>query len=216
LLINRLMRRSLGLLVAVCLLAGRVTGQQPAGAAKIERTSASSAADTPRSSDNAAPSPSRPPPTLEPTPRKRSWLGRMFHPFSSGSAPPQYKDPKIRGLSLLLQVSPQTVKLSETRQLAIRVRLTNESKKAIQLDFPNDQRIEIYLKNSAEIVLTKWSDNHAISDKPGIILINPKEHIEYNETISTRELSPAKVFIAEVFFPKYPELRARQKFLTAP
>jgi len=34
--------------------------------------------------------------------------------------------------------------------------------------------------------------------------------------IATRDLTPNKVFIAEVFFPQYPELRIRQKFLTAP
>jgi Intracellular proteinase inhibitor len=140
----------------------------------------------------------------------------MMHPFSSSSAPPQYKDPRLRGLSLSVQVSPQTVKLSEIRQLAIKVGLSNESKRGIELDFPTDQRIEIYLRNAAEVVLTKWSDNHAINDTPGVVLINPKEHIEYNETIATRELSPDKVYIAEVFFPRYPDLRARQKFLTAP
>ena len=37
-----------------------------------------------------------------------------------------------------------------------------------------------------------------------------------NFSIATRELTTNKVFIAEVFFPKYPELRVRQKFLTAP
>ena len=108
------------------------------------------------------------------------------------------------------------MKLSEVRQLQIKVKLSNESKKAIELDFPNDQRIEVYLRNSAELVLTRWSDNHAINDNPGVVLINPKEIIEYNATISTRELTPDKVFIAEVFFPKYPDLSARQKFLTAP
>jgi hypothetical protein len=94
--------------------------------------------------------------------------------------------------------------------------LTNQSKRTITLDFPSNQRIEIYLMNTAETVLTKWSDNHAITEKPGTVLINPQEHIEYNETITTRDLTPNKVFIAEVFFPQYPELRIRQKFLTAP
>ena len=115
-----------------------------------------------------------------------------------------------------MQVSPQTVKLSETRQVEIKLTLTNRSKRPVTLDFSNDQRIEIYLMNSVEVVLTKWSDNHAVTAKPGIVLINPQEHIEYNETIATRDLTPNKVFIAEVFFPKYPELRVRQKFLTAP
>jgi hypothetical protein len=69
---------------------------------------------------------------------------------------------------------------------------------------------------SSEIVLTKWSENHAIANKPATVLINPQEHIEYNEKISTRELARDKVYVAEVFFPQYPELRVRQKFMTAP
>ena len=150
-----------------------------------------------------------------PTAKKRGWFGRILHPFSSTSLP-QYRDPKLNGLALDLLVAPQSVKLSEVRQLEIKVTLTNQSKRPIPLDFPTDQRIEIYLKNSADAVLTKWSDNHAISESPGMVLINPQEHVEYHETIATRDLTPNKVFIAEVFFPKYPELRIRQKFLTAP
>src|SRR5207244_1898930 len=149
------------------------------------------------------------------TPRKRSWLGRILHPFSP-EVVPQYKDPRLRGLALDLQIAPQTVKLSEVRQLEIKVTLTNLSKRPVSLDFPTNQRIEIYLRNSAGDILTKWSDNHAIAEKPGTILVNPQERIEYSETISTRELTPNKVFIAEVFFPQYPELRIRQKFLAVP
>jgi len=149
------------------------------------------------------------------TTQKRSWLGRIVHPFSSTSNP-RYKDPKLLGLTLELLVTPQTAKLSENRQLDIKLTLTNQSKRTITLDFPTNQRIEIHLMNTAETVLTKWSDNHAITEKPGTVLINPQEHIEYNETITTRDLTPNKVFIAEVFFPQYPELRIRQKFLTAP
>jgi hypothetical protein len=149
------------------------------------------------------------------TPHRRSWMGRMLHPFSSEPIP-QYKDPRLRGLALDLQITPQTVKLSEVRQLGIKLALTNQSKRPVTLEFPTNQRIEIYLRNSAGDVLTKWSDNHAMTDKPATVLINPQEHVEYNETIATRDLTPNKVFIAEVFFPKYPELRVRQKFLAAP
>src|SRR5207237_2670234 len=148
-----------------------------------------------------------------PTPaRKRGWLSRILHPFSP-EVVPQYKDPRLHGLALDLQIAPQTVKLSEVRQLEIKVTLTNLSKRPVSLDFPTNQRIEIYLRNSAGDILTKWSDNHAITQKPGTILVNPQERIEYSETISTRELTPNKVFIAEVFFPQYTELRIRQKFL---
>jgi len=153
--------------------------------------------------------------TPPPTPPKRSgWFTRMLHPFQSSPAP-TYKDARLRGLALDLKLSPQPVKLSEVRQLEVKITLTNVSKRAVELDFPTDQRIEIHLKNSSDTVLTTWSDNHAFEPNPGTVLINPGEHIYYPETIATRELTPNKVFIVEVFFPQYPELRIRQKFLTA-
>ena len=151
-----------------------------------------------------------------PTPaRRRGWLGRILHPFSPETVP-QYKDARLRGLTVDLQITPQTIKLSEVRQLGIKVTLANVSKRPVTLDFPTNQRIEIYLMNSEGNILTRWSDNHAITEKAATILINPQERIEYNETIATRDLTPNKVFIAEVFFPQYPELRIRQKFLAVP
>lgn len=153
--------------------------------------------------------------TPSPLPVERGWFSRALHPFHSDSLP-DYKDARLRGLVLELQLSPQPVKLSEVRRLEVNVTLINKAKRPIALDFPTAQRIEIYLKNSAEGILTKWSDNHAFADEIGTVLINPRERIEYAETIATRDLAPNKVFIAEVFFPQFPELRMRQKFLTAP
>ncbi|MBA3272272.1 MAG: hypothetical protein H0T11_00165 [Chthoniobacterales bacterium] len=149
------------------------------------------------------------------TPAKRSWFNRVLHPFSSAPLP-EYKDPNLNGLVLSLQLSPQPVKLSEVRQMEVKLTMANKSKRPITLEFPDAQRIEINLMNSTEKVLTTWSENHAFAQVAGTVLINPQEHIEYAETIATRELTPNKVFIAEVFFPKYPELRVRQKFLAAP
>jgi hypothetical protein len=145
---------------------------------------------------------------------KRGWLSRL-NPFRSERLV-DYKDQHLRGLVMTVEVAPQPLKLSEVRQMDVRVRLTNKSKRPITLEFQTSQRFEIYLRNSAEAVLTTWSDNHAFAQVAGTVYINPQEHIEYAETIATRELTPNKVFIAEVFFPKYPELRLRQKFLTAP
>src|SRR6516165_10794069 len=111
-------------------------------------------------------------------PRKRGWLSRILHPFSPNVIP-QYKDPRLRGLALDLQITPQTVKLSEVRQLSVKVTLANLSRRPVTLDFPTNQRIEIYLMSSTGDILTKWSDNHAITEKPGTILVDPQERIEY-------------------------------------
>lgn len=154
-------------------------------------------------------------PEPAPAAEKRGLLDRVLHPFRAESLP-EYKDPQLRGLVLSLELSPQPVKLSEVRQMNVRATITNRSKRPITLEFPNAQRFEIYLRNSTEKILTTWSDNHAFAESVGTVLINPQEHVEYAETIATRELTANKVFIAEVFFPKYPELHIRQKFFTAP
>jgi hypothetical protein len=157
-----------------------------------------------------------PTPITTTTLKKRGLFGRILHPFSSSEVLPKYNDRKLRGLILDLQVSPQPLRLSEVRQMEVKVTVTNMGNHMIPLVFPTDQRIEIQLLNAADAVLTKWSENHAIKDKPGTILINPGEHVEYKENIATRDLTPGRVFTADVFFPKYPELHVRQKFLTEP
>ena len=157
-----------------------------------------------------------PTPMTTTTMQKRGFFGRVLHPFSSSDVLPKYNDRRLRGLVLDLQVSPQPVRLSEIRQVEVKLTVTNKGNHMVQLDFPTDQRIEIQLLNAGDVVLTKWSENHAIKDKPASVLINPGEHVEYKENIATRDLTPNKVFTAEVFFPKYPDLKIRQKFLTEP
>src|SRR5436853_596506 len=182
-----------------------------------ERPSTSETASSPTTT---SPMGVTPVPTTTPitttTLQKRGLIGRMFHPFSSSEVLPKYNDRKLRGLILDLQVSPQPVRLSEVRQMQIKATITNRGNHMIQLDFPTDQRIEIQLLNSADAVLTNWSENNAIKYKPRTVLINPGEHVEYKENIATRDLTPGRVFTADVFFPKYPELHIRQKFLTEP
>ena len=168
---------------------------------------------------SAAVSPTRTPstsPITTSTLQKRGLFGRVLHPFSSSEVLPKYNDKRLRGLVLDLQVSPQPVRLSEIRQMEVKLTVTNMGARVITLDFPTDQRIEVQLLNSSDSVLTKWSENHAIKEKPGAVLINPSEHVEYKESIATRDLAPGRVFTAEVFFPQYPELKVRQKFLTEP
>lgn len=160
-------------------------------------------------------SPTTPPKTTT-TMEKRGFFGRVFHPFSSSEVLPKYNDKRLRGLVLELQISPQPLRLSEIRQMEVKLTVTNKATHMIQLDFPTDQRIEIQLRNAGDVVLTKWSENHAVKEKAASVLINPEEHVEYKETIATRDLAPGKVFTAEVFFPKYPDLKIRQKFMTEP
>src|SRR3954462_1626589 len=80
-----------------------------------------------------APSPSAPAaaaaaaatPMTTTTLKKRGFFGRVFHPFSSSDVLPKYNDKRLRGLVLDLQVSPQPVRLSEVRQMEVKVTVSN-------------------------------------------------------------------------------------------
>ncbi len=146
-----------------------------------------------------------------PAEEKRSWLGRMFHPFGSSEKIPEYKNPKIHGLVLSVDLPSEPVKLSEIRQLPVQIRLTNRGERAVELKFPTEQRIEILLHDATGRVVTRWSENRAFAEQVGTLLINPNEYVEYSETIATRELLPGKVFTVEVSVPAYPELDAQRK-----
>lgn len=152
----------------------------------------------------------------EETAPKRGFLGRMFHPFSSSERIPEYQNPRIRGLVLAIQLPAEPIKLSEVRQLPVTVSLTNRGDRAVELTFPTAQRIEIFLRDASGRIVTRWSDNRAFEATPGTVLVNPGEHLEYSETIATRDLAPNKVFTVEVSVPAYPELDAKRKSLTAP
>ena len=151
-----------------------------------------------------------------PAEENRSWLGRLFHPFGSSEKIPEYKDPKIRGLLLSVELPAEPVKLSEVRQLPVHIVLANRGDRAVQLIFPTEQRIEILLHDSTGQIVTRWSDNRAFEERRATLLINPGEHVEYSEPIATRELSPGKVFTVEVLVPAYPELDAQRKSIAAP
>ncbi|MEO8440628.1 MAG: BsuPI-related putative proteinase inhibitor [Spartobacteria bacterium] len=151
-----------------------------------------------------------------PAQEKRGWLSRMFHPFSSSENIPEYKDRRLRGLMLAVELPEGAIKLTEMRQLPVHIILTNKGDGTVELSFPSEQRIEILLHDSAGRVVTRWSENRAFEERPGHLLINPNEYVEYSETIATRELEPGKVFTVEVVVPAYPELDAQRKSITAP
>jgi Intracellular proteinase inhibitor len=155
--------------------------------------------------------------TQPPSPADRSFFDRMLHPFGSAKKKaPKYQDAHLRGLLVEVRVPTEPIRLSEVRQLRVQAILSNIGAYPVPLDFPTSQRIDIQLLNSAGEVLTRWSENRAFTEEIGSLTINPREEVVYNETIATRELQPGRVYSVEVFFPKYPELRTRQKFMTAP
>lgn len=112
-----------------------------------------------------------------------------------------------KNLAVTMKIEPAEVRLPETRALDVTVSVVNSGKTAVQLEFPNSLRMEVVVKADGGRVVSRWSDDQRIENEPGILVINPKERLEYAARISTREMTAGKTFVIEAFFPSHERLR---------
>jgi hypothetical protein len=54
-------------------------------------------------------------------------------------------------------------------------------------------------------VIDKWSDDRAFADISGVVMINPGEHITYEEKIATRDMQPGTTYTIEASLANNPE-----------
>jgi hypothetical protein len=118
-----------------------------------------------------------------------------------------------RNLEMTMKILPADVRLPDTRFVEVSVLVINKGKEAVQLDFPSSLRIDVVLKDDAGKILSRWSDDQRIDREPAIVLVNPKERLEYSARISTRDMKPGSRFEVEAFFPSHEGLRT-SRFVT--
>jgi len=142
-----------------------------------------------------------------PTPRP-GIFHRMINVFHKEKKDkPDDEKKKSKTLDLTMELSPQPLKLSQSHEIQVTLRLTNNTGKLAQLDFPTTQRIEVLLRNETGKLVTQWSENQSFDNDPGYVTINPREHVEYTVTISGRDMAGGRTYTIEGFFPNYDKLR---------
>ena len=96
-----------------------------------------------------------------------------------------------------LQVDPDKFSLQDRREVNVTYSIRNNTKNMTRLEYPTSQRIEILTYDSKGAVIDRWSDDHAFQPEEGIVVINPKERIEYQEKIPTREMKAGETYRVE-------------------
>jgi hypothetical protein len=137
--------------------------------------------------------------------------GQKLNPFDSKMKPREMKQTapvNYKALATEVRVEPPAPKLGEHRQVAVVIRLTNKSKRLVQLNFPTTQRIDVTVKNKAGKFIEIWSDDQKFENEAGLVAINPGERLEYTANISTREMVAGEEFIVDGFLPNHEPLRA--------
>jgi hypothetical protein len=142
-------------------------------------------------------------------------FNRVFHVLhlsgdkkASEEKKTEAKLPTWNHLAIGMTIEPKPLKLSESRQMKVTLKLENRSKKFVQLEFPTTQRIEVLVKNQEGKIIEHWSEDQAFNNEPGVVSINSGERLEYTASVATREMTAGGTYTVEGFFPNYESLHS--------
>ena len=110
------------------------------------------------------------------------------------------------GLEMRVTLTPDTIKLPETRAFEARIVLINRSKKAVTLAFNDSREFDFVLRDAGGKKLAQWSDDQPVTQNPGYIIINPNERSEFGGNISTRDMVPGRPYTVEAMIVGYDRL----------
>ncbi|MEO6054581.1 MAG: BsuPI-related putative proteinase inhibitor [Chthoniobacterales bacterium] len=128
----------------------------------------------------------------------KSFFKDMFKSVKLGGIKGSYVD-------TTLKVDPSEVDLKDKREVTVTLSVINKTNNLVRLEFPSTERIEILLRDQAGNVIERWSEDRAFEQTAGVVVINPKERIQYAERISTREMKPGGKYIIEASIFNHPE-----------
>ena len=137
----------------------------------------------------------------------------------SGSPGSIGKQANAQGLTAEARFTPDPVKLGETRQIDVTLVVRNVTKRRLaSLKFVTSQRLEILLREPGSgKVLSQWSQDRTFDPNGGYLLINPGERLEFNQSITTRELKAGNTYNLEAYLVGYDrELRATRVIIPQP
>jgi hypothetical protein len=87
--------------------------------------------------------------------------------------------------ALVLTVEPSQFSLAQTSELEVTLRISNAAKHEMEIQYPDNQRLEILVKDPQGNVVSRWSQDRAFDPREGFVEVNPKEFISYTERLST-------------------------------
>lgn len=109
-----------------------------------------------------------------------------------------------------LTIDPPGFSLADRREIEGVYTLRNNTGKLIRLDYETSQRIDIVTKDENGNVIDRWSDDRAFKPQDGVVILNPKERIEYREKIPTRDMKAGKPYTIQADVVGYPEYTATE------
>jgi hypothetical protein len=116
--------------------------------------------------------------------------------------------PKAPPLEASVRLDPAEVVLADRREVRVLFTVRNTTKRLRRLDFPTAQRIELVALAPDGQRIFLWSEDRLFDPKPATVVINPRERVEYEATVPTRDMQAGSTYVMEVGLVGYPEVAA--------
>ena len=110
------------------------------------------------------------------------------------------------GLEMRVTLTPDAIRLPDTRSIEARIILINRSKKAVTLQFNDSREYDFLLHDPNGKKLVQWTDDQPITQNPAYVIVNPGERSEFPGTISTRDMVAGRPYVLEASIIGYPKM----------
>lgn len=113
---------------------------------------------------------------------------------------------KAPALEASVRLDPEEVILADRREVRVLLTVRNTTKRMQRLDFPTAQRLELVALAPDGQRIFLWSEDRLFDPKPATVVTNPRERVEYEATVPTRDMKAGLTYAVEVGLVGYPEV----------
>jgi len=115
---------------------------------------------------------------------------------------------RVPVLSPSMRAESQEFALAERREVRVFFTVQNTTRKAERLDFATAQRLELSVRAPDGKRIFLWSEDRIFEPAPAIVVVNPRERIEYEAVVPTRDMTAGGIYSVEAGLVGYPEVAA--------
>jgi hypothetical protein len=114
--------------------------------------------------------------------------------------------PREPALRATVRLDPAEFDLVDRREVKVVFSIQNTTRRIERLEFPTAQRIELTVLAPDGKRIFLWSEDRLFDPRTATVVINPRERVEYEAAVPTRDMTAGSVYVAEVGLVGYPEV----------
>jgi len=107
-----------------------------------------------------------------------------------------------------LRADPAEFPLAERREVSVSLTVKNTPRKAERLEFSTAQRFDLSVIAPDGKRIYQWSEDRTFEPTVATVMVNPRERIEYQAAVPTRDMQAGGIYRVEAGLTGFPEITA--------